>query len=305
LKQSHFPKVVSVILNWNNAQDTVACLESLKHLDYQNHQILVIDNGSIDNSVTVLTEYIQNDSAITLLKTGQNLGFSGGVNYGIREALRHEAAYIWLLNNDTVVATDCLSALVTEIERYPEVGIAGSKVFLLDAKEVVWHAGATFKPLIGQPKHYGMGAHSQDLRYLQNRYVDYVTGCSLLIRRSVVDTVGMMDDRFYLYYEEADLCYRSRHHGWKILYVAGSKVWHKVAGSSSGFHERTYYEVRNRLLFTWRYKPYNLLFVMLYLVLQEMLKPYLKGNLKASKFAFMGLIDFFQGKFGKLKYTID
>lgn len=288
------------MLNWNNSQDTVTCLNSLKQLDYPNHHVLVIDNGSIDHSVAVLTEHIQANPRFTLLETGKNLGFSGGANYGIEAALQLEAAYIWLLNNDTEVASDCLRLIVETMEQQPKVGIAGCKVLLQSQRSVIWHAGATFRRWVGQPLHYGMGADSQDPRYLQNRVVDYVTGCSLLIRRAVIDTVGKMDDRFYLYYEEADLCYRSRQQGWQILYVADAKMWHKVAGSSSGFHERTYYEVRNRLLFTSKHQPQNLLFVFLYLALQEFLKPLLKGNFKATRFAAIGFLDFLKKKFGPL-----
>lgn len=290
------------MLNWNNSQDTVACLDSLKQLDYPNHQVLVIDNGSIDHSVAVLTEYLQADPRFTLLKTGKNLGFSGGVNYGIEAALQLEAAYIWLLNNDTEVAPDCLSVMIQVMEHQPKAGIAGCKIFLKSQKNIIWHAGATFRRWVGQPMHYGIGADSQDPLYLQNRVVDYVTGCSLLIRKSVIDTVGTMDDRFYLYYEEADLCWRSRQQGWQILYIADAKMWHKVAGSSSGFYERTYYEVRNRLLFTSKHQPQNLPFVFLYLAFHELLKPLLKGNFKPARFAAIGFLDFLKKKFGQLSH---
>lgn len=262
----------------------------------------MIDNGSIDHSVAVLTEYLQVDPRFTLLKTGKNLGFSGGVNYGIEAALQLEAAYIWLLNNDTEVAPDCLSVMIQVMEHQPKAGIAGCKIFLKSQKNIIWHAGATFRRWVGQPMHYGMGADSQDPLYLQNRVVDYVTGCSLLIRKSVIDTVGTMDDRFYLYYEEADLCWRSRQQGWQILYIADAKMWHKVAGSSSGFHERTYYEVRNRLLFTSKHQPQNLPFVFLYLAFHELLKPLLKGNFKPARFAAIGFLDFLKKKFGQLSY---
>lgn len=298
MSRFQLPKVVSVVLNWNNPQDTLACLDSLKQLDYPNHQVLVIDNGSIDNSVVILAKSIPADPQFALLTTGKNLGFSGGANYGIAAALQLEAVYIWLLNNDTEVAPDCLSVMVHAMEQQAEVGIAGCKIFLQSQREIIWHAGATFRHWVGQPLHYGMGADRHDPRYLQNRVVDYVTGCSLLIRKAVIDTVGKMDDRFYLYYEEADLCYRARQQGWQILYVADAKMWHKVAGSSSGFHERTYYEVRNRLLFTRKHRSRTLPFVVLYLALQELLKPLLKGNFRVARFAAIGFFDFLRNKFG-------
>jgi hypothetical protein len=289
-----------IVLNWNTPQDTLDCLKSLKGLSYPNYQVLVIDNGSSDHSVEFLTDFVQSHSQFTLFSTGENLGFSGGVNYGIDAAQHLGACYIWLLNSDTEVAPDCLDALVTAMERDPAVAIAGSQIFLQSQRNVIWHAGATFIRGINQPRHLGMGANQNDPRYSKTSPVDYVTGCSLLVRARVIQQIGKLDDRFYLYYEEADFCYRSRRQGWKILYVAESQLWHKVAGSSTGFYARTYYEVRNRLLFTVKHKPHAFPLVLSYLLVQEILKPFLKGHWKTARFGLRGCIDFFRAKFGKL-----
>jgi GT2 family glycosyltransferase len=294
------PLVSVIVLNWNTPQETLHCLQSLENLSYPNYQVLVVDNGSGDDSVDVFTEFVQCHPQFTLFVTGENLGFSGGVNYGIDVALSLGAIYIWLLNSDTEVAPDCLSALVNAMEHDPKVAIAGSRIFLQSQRGIIWHAGASFARGIVQPRHRGMGADQADPRYSTSCLVEYVTGCSLLVRAMVIQQIGKLDDRFYLYYEEADLCYRSRRQGWKIFYVAESQLWHKVAGSSTGFYARNYYEVRNRLLFTVKHKPYNLPLVLSYLLFQEILKPFLKGDWKSAWFGWLGCIDFFRAKFGRL-----
>jgi len=297
------PHCVVVVLNWRNPSDTIACLQSLKALEYPNYHILVIDNGSGDDSVCQLQVATEAMPRITLLETGENLGFSGGVNYGIEWALAQAADYIWLLNNDTTVAPNCLSALIKAMEQESTAAIAGCKIFLADQPEVIWHAGARFSRL-GKPCHLGMGATASDTTYQANRWVEFVTGCSLLVRCAALPEIGNMDDRFYLYYEEADLCYRARKQDWKVLYVADSQLWHKVAGASAGYAHRAYYEVRNRLLFTQKHRPWALPFVLSYLILNEVCKPWVKGQTVVARAAWLGLQDFMQQKFGKLLHEL-
>lgn len=303
-KLVQIPLAVVVVINWNNPSDTLHCLSSLNELDYTNYHVLVIDNGSDDDSLTLLTEATKDNPYFTFLATGDNLGFSGGVNYGVARALEMQADYIWLLNNDAEVAPDCLSSLIIAMEENPDVAIAGSKILLARERNTIWHAGATFAMYTGQPQHLGMGADINDPAYSSNKFVDYVTGSSLIIRKNSIETIGIMDDRFYLYYEEADLCYRARNHGLKILYVADSKLWHKVAASSTGYQVRVYYEVRNRLLFTIKHKRSQFLFVLKYLIFHEFLKPLMSGNYKVAKSALLGFVDFFTLKFGRLKYKL-
>lgn len=296
------PRVCIVVLNWNTPYDTWDCLKSLAKLNYSNYSVLIIDNGSEDNSVEILTKAIGNLSNVVLLETRENLGFSGGVNYGIQESLQRGSDYTWLLNSDTEVEMNCLQNLIKAMEENSTVGIAGSKILMHSQKDIIWHAGASLGKYFGQPRHTGMGAYTGDQNYSNNKPVDYVTGCSFLIRTDVIKTVGMMDDRFFLYYEEVDLCYRARRYGWQILYVADSQLWHKVAGSSSGHHVRSYYEVRNRLLFTLKNNPQKLFFVLWYLVIQEILRPLVRNRWKVARFALLGLVDFFFSRFQKLRF---
>lgn len=303
-KLVQIPLAVIVVINWNNPGDTIICIKSINYLNYTNYHVLIIDNGSDDDSLRLLSEATKDNPRFTVMETGDNLGFSGGVNYGIVKASEMKADYIWLLNNDTEVAPDCLSNLIKAMEENSDVAIAGSKILLASERNTIWHAGATFAMYTGQPQHLGMGADINDPAYSSNKFVDYVTGSSLIIRKNDIETIGFMDDRFYLYYEEADLCYRARNHGLKILYVAESKLWHKVAASSTGYHVRAYYEVRNRLLFTIKHKRSQFLSVLRYLIIQEFLKPLYRGNYKLAKSALLGFSDFFTAKFGRLTYKL-
>ncbi|MBW4553633.1 MAG: glycosyltransferase family 2 protein [Aphanocapsa sp. GSE-SYN-MK-11-07L] len=299
---SKIPHVEILLLNWENAEDTIHCLETLKSLAYGSYHVLVVDNGSKDNSYSLLKETVSHEPYFTLYSTGENLGFSGGVNYGIKKALQSEADYIWLLNNDTEVASDCLSQLILAIDDDPEVGIAGSKILLASDRNTIWHAGASFDKWTGQPKHVGMGYSTTQEGYNELKSVDYITGCSLLIRSSMLKTVGLMDEKFYLYYEEADFCYRAKKKGWKIIYVPDSILWHKVAGSSKGYHQRAYYEVRNRLLFTLKHRPIFILPVLCYLLYKEVILKLAKGENQVFCASYLGMIDFIRGKYGRASH---
>jgi len=297
------PLVIIIVINWNSPSYTIRCIQSLQKLEYDNYHVLVIDNGSSDDSLNIIAKAINDLDKFKVFETGDNLGFSGGVNYGITRALDMQAEYIWLLNNDTEVDTNCLGSLVKAMRENTDVAIAGSKILLSDERNTIWHAGATINKN-GQPEHFGMGANIDDLTYSTNRLVDYVTGSSLLISRNSLETIGIMDDRFYLYYEEADLCYRARQKGFKIMYVAHSQLWHKVAASSTGHHVRVYYEVRNRLLFTHKHRSSQIIPVFTHLIIQELIKPLMSSQFKLSKYALLGFMDFLMSKYGRFTYNL-
>ena len=124
------PSVAIIILNWNNWQDTVQCLESLSQIDYPNYQIVVVDNGSTDDSVLQLKQIF---NGISLFETERNLGFSGGVNFGIEQAKTSDL--ILLLNNDTLVEKDFLTGLVRKITSNDTIGLVGGKIYYYEAAE--------------------------------------------------------------------------------------------------------------------------------------------------------------------------
>jgi len=240
------PQVMIVILNWNGLGDTLECLESLSRLDYPAHTV-VVDNGSTDGSPVVIRGRFP---SATIIENDENLGFTGGNNVGLRLALEQGADYALLLNNDTEVAPDFLRLMVEAAEADPKIGIAGPTICYYDQPQVVWSAGGGIDWRRGRT--WMMGLNECDAGQFCGgpRQVDFVTGCALLVKRAVLEQVGLLDERFFTYYEETEWCVRARRAGFKIVHMPRAKVWHKIPldarESSPSVH---YYMTRNRLLF--------------------------------------------------------
>lgn len=213
-------QVFIVILNWNGYKNTSECLDSLKKLDYSNYKIVIVDNGSTDDSVNKIKAVYPD---ITLIENKKNLGFGGGCNVGIRFALEHRADYIWLLNNDTIVDKNALSEMVKVAENNPEVGAVGSILYYVDEpmKIQAW-GGGYVNMWAGVPRQFNKPVSDDKLQY--------ITGASLLLRSSALLQVGLFDERFFMYWEDTDLGFKLRKAGWKLA-VANSKIWHKESAS--------------------------------------------------------------------------
>jgi GT2 family glycosyltransferase len=291
------PLTYIIVLNWNGWQDTMECVESCSKLTYPNFQILIVDNGSTDGSVMQLHERFP---AIELLQTGKNLGFAGGNNVGIRHALEQGADYIWLLNNDTIVDPSALSELVHIAQLDDNVGIVGSKIFYYGKPDVIWFAGGWIRYSTGNCGHIGQQEKDKD-RFEKVTEADYITGCSLLIKSNVINKVGLMDERFFLYYEDADWNLRVKEHKFKIYYVPSSKVWHKVSMAvGMGSPAAQYYLTRNSLLFTLKHKLIFLptataqrLLDVVYFIFNK--------RFNVARSALRGLVDFYFFRFGEMR----
>lgn len=227
-KQQVAPLVHVIILNWNGWRDTLDCLASLQKLDYPNYAVMVVDNGSTDGSDDKIREACPD---VALLQTGANLGFAGGNNRGIEHALERGADYVWLLNNDTVVDPKALETLVEEAMSEGSIGMVGSKVYYHEPPDLIWFAGGKIDRLTAKTSHAGMNERDGE-EWSVPRDVDYASGCSLLVSEKVLRSVGLMDTRFFLYFEETDWAIRARKKGWRIRYQPSSKVWHKVSRSA-------------------------------------------------------------------------
>jgi GT2 family glycosyltransferase len=212
------PKVSVIVLNWNGGNDTVGCLSSLQSLNYENCGVLVIDNGSTDDSAALIREAFPE---VEVLETGQNLGFAGGCNVGIRRALAQRADFIWLLNNDTTVDPGALKAMVEKAGSDPRIGIVGSAIYNMEERERLqcW-GGGYVNFLLGRPRHF--------LKPVEDAKLQFITGASLMISRAAVEAIGELDERFFMYWEDADYCFRLRRGGWRIAVASQSKVWHKA-----------------------------------------------------------------------------
>jgi GT2 family glycosyltransferase len=242
------PLVCLVVLNWNQRDLTLDCLDSLAALDYpaERLQIIVVDNGSTDDSAQAIRTRFPE---VVVLETGENLGFASGNNVGIHYALQSDADYIMLLNNDTVVAPDVLRHLISVAEADPGIGIVTPKIYYYDEPTRIWYAGAGIDWRDGATR--GLRAEEIDGSAPESvQDVDYASGCAICVRRSVIDQIGLLDPRFFLCYEETDWCVRAQAAGWRTLYVPNARLWHKVSATMGRTSPATdYYMNRNVLLF--------------------------------------------------------
>jgi GT2 family glycosyltransferase len=246
------PLVAIVILNWQNAPDTIECLASVAGLSYQNYQTIVVDNGSKDNSVRAIRAAFP---GVNLIALPENLGYAAGNNVGILQAVNSGADYLFVLNNDTLLTPDILQQLVKVAEANPQVGMVGPKMYCYQPKDAIFAAGSMIQWWQGDIYHRGMfltDAAWNDPP--QPEPVDFITGCGVLVRRSLIETVGVLDTSYFLNYEDVEWCVRAQGQGFAIWYAPEAVMWHKVSatlGESSPAN--TYYMTRNSLYFFWHH----------------------------------------------------
>ena len=238
------PLVIAVILNTNHREDTLACLGSLQRQDYGNLRVIVLDNASTDGSVEAIQcQY----PAVQIIGLTQNLGYAGNNNTGIQAAVAQGADWVYVMNEDIVLAEDSIRQLVCQSQMDPRVGMAGPLVYHFTQPTVVQSAGG-WMSRTWQSFHYGQNEPDQG-QFTQPRPVDWISGCAILVRREVIEQAGMLDERFFYYWEETEWCVRAARHGWKLLFVPQSKIWHKgVQVDYAPSPNVTYYWTRNWFL---------------------------------------------------------
>jgi GT2 family glycosyltransferase len=247
------PAVALVVLNWNGANDTLACLVSLETLTYPNFRVLLVDNGSTDDSIAQFRAYSA-PYPLELLTTNHNLGYAGGNNVGTRRAIDTGAEFVLILNNDTTVSPELLEQLVESAQRHPDAGVFSARLLYFDRPSTVWFDGAEWNRRINFLEWPGQDLDIADLP-CEDHETAYACGAALFFRVRVVQQIGLLDELFFLVWEEVDWCYRAREAGWKILVVPSARVWHKVGASfgSECSPLRTYFSTRNELLWFQRH----------------------------------------------------
>lgn len=296
-------QVSIIVLNWNRKEDAAECLKSVRHLRITDFQlsIIVVDNGSTDGSIEFLKKKFPK---VEFIEAGENLGFAAGNNTGVKRAIEKGADFIMLLNNDTVVEEKLLACFVEAANRYKDAGVLSPMIYFSPGYEyhksrysktelgkVVWYAGGVIDWDNVLASNYGVD--DTDIgQYEAEREIDFATGACMFIRREVIEKVGMFNEKYYLYLEDADLSRRVIAAGWKILFIPQAKIWHKVSQSSGiGSELNDYYITRNRLLFGLKYAPLRSKIALI----KESLKLLSSGRLWQRK----GVADFYKGKFGK------
>lgn len=297
------------IINFNGTANTLECLHSLEKLVLKNFKvsIVVIDNGSV-SEFRIKNLELRND--VKIIRSEKNLGFSGGQNMGIRYALENGADYVLVLNNDTIVDKNLIEELLNAAEKDKNIGIVVPKIYFAhgfefhkdryskkDLGKVFWYVGGEmdWKNIIGYHRGVDEVDHGQ---YDRIEQVDFASGCCMLVKREIFENVGFFDEKFYLYYEDSDLCERIRRSGYSIVYCPKAILWHKNAGSAggSGSELQDYYITRNRMLFGFRYAPWRSKLALF----KQSLMLLAKGRYWQRR----GVLDFYLGRFGRGSYPV-
>ncbi len=326
----HAPRVLAVVLNWNRTDLTVECVGSLLNVEDAGLDIAVCDNASDDVDhlaeclvaigtkdegkirpvrVARLDRSAAEDGAVPdgdrpdvlLIQTGGNFGYAGGNNVGLRYALAHDYDYVWVLNNDTVVAPDALAPMVGLMLEHPSLGIIGSTHFQYESPKMhLSLGGGPYNKWFGIDTPY----HELPKDPFAQLSVEHVLGASMLVRAEAIRDVGPMDESYFLYREETDWCFRMRAKRWDLATTFLSAVWHKQGGTvvhCSPTHD--YYSTRNMLVLTKRFFPYALPSVASYTFVRAMLPKLVRGQFKRIPYVWRAYVDFFRGVTGYVDLT--
>ena len=290
------PKVTIILLNYNGWKDAVECLESVYKITYPNWELILVDNGSVDGSISKIKEWaagkIQVESKffeydaerkpieyieelfydeeeakvkvskkeeerdtllphqkLSILRIEKNRGFTGGNNIGIEYILKgRKTGYILLLSNDTVVDKKFLEELVKVGESDKKFGIVGAVNYYYDEPEKVWYAGGKINFWNGKVYKIDTGQNNMI------KEADHLAASCFLIKKEVIEKVGMLDHEYFAFWDDADWCVRAHKAGYRVLCVPKAKIWHKVSSTfrkTRGFIE--YYNTRNSFLFMKKY----------------------------------------------------
>lgn len=282
-----------IVLNWNSAEDTIHCIKSVLKLNkIKDVTIVVCDNDSKKESYEEIKKFVSDQTNISnliiseneipnyknsnykivLIKNEKNYGYAGGNNRGVRFALNQEVMqYVWILNNDTEVAPDSLDYLIDKFESNKKYGVVGSKLVEFENRTKVQGIGGVINPKFCTTKEIGneltIDENIDELNY--EKKVDYVIGASMMFNRLCLQTVGLMCEDYFLYYEEIDICNRIRQKNLEVGIASKSIVYHKH-GASTGKGKSDiadYYSVKNRLIIVKKFYPCNLNIVKLSLFL--------------------------------------
>jgi GT2 family glycosyltransferase len=246
--ETDWPLVYVVMVNWNQCANTLESLRSVAGMDYPRLGIIVVDNGSEDGSPSVIRQEFRE---VVVLENGENLGHPIALNIGMEYALKRGADYVCLMDNDIVAETQMLQKLVAVAESDAEIAATGPTIYYYDSPDTVWCVGVMVDMKVGDS--WQVHAERNVSEILDSQPcspVDMIPSCALLIKRAALEAVGLMDPRYFVYYNDTDWCIRAIAQGWKIVHVSAAKLWHKISATMKPASPATdYYMTRNVLLF--------------------------------------------------------
>jgi GT2 family glycosyltransferase len=263
--------LVSVIIpNWNGRKHLETCLESLRNQDYQSVEIILVDNGSTDGSISFVQ---QSYPEVRLVELDSNRGFTGAGNAGCRVA---KGDIIVLLNNDTEVEFNWLTEITSAFDRHPEVGAVASKILLYNKRDH-FHTAGDYYRVDGIPGNRGVWQKDQG-QYDRESFVFSACGAAAAYRRELIEEIGFLDDSFYFSCEDVDLGWRIQLAGWKVIYSPTAVVYHKLKATGEDAIA-SYYDGRNFLYVIWKNYPTS--------ILKEYWPKIIRGQLQIAKEALL------------------
>jgi GT2 family glycosyltransferase len=242
-------KLVAVVLNWNGGDHTLAALESLRGVE-----TICVDNGSVDGSPDAVAARFP---GVEVIRTGANLGFSGGNNVGIRRALARDADWVLLLNNDAVADEGLPAALEKAAGQRPDAGVLACKVYFAEPRDVLMYAGGSVNLTLGYWGRQDGFGERDDGRFDRLRDVDRATGAAMAVSRTAAARAGLLDEGLFAYAEDAEWCIRIRKAGLAVVFVPEAKAWHVGSASTGGLMSPAslYYDTRNMIVVAERHRP--------------------------------------------------
>jgi GT2 family glycosyltransferase len=246
-----FTDLSIIVVNWNLKDDTRECIESLLNGGASLNQIIIVDNGSTDGSISALRNYYKN--SIYIIDAKENLGYAAGANLGIEYALSRDYKWLLLLNNDTLVATDFINEMHNAVLNKTDYSIFAPIILYQNNPTTIWYLG---NRLIGSTllttDMYKNRKVDQSLPTLIP--TDFTNGCAMMVSRTVFEKIGLFNAKLFMYGEEVDFCWRARLAGFKFACFTSARIWHKISKSSQKMAPQArYLQIRNQIYFYRRY----------------------------------------------------
>jgi GT2 family glycosyltransferase len=300
-EKTNKPPVGVVIVNHNLKESLRETLKSFKAVNYPSLKIVVSDNASTDGAQEMVrTEFPE----VHLLAHQEEQGYARAASLGMAY-LADKTKYIFSTTNDVLVDPEMLNVLVDYAEKNPQTGVLGTRIYFFDRPNVLWHAGGIINPLHGHTRHIGWERRDNP-RYGQVRECDYVTGCGYLLRSEVLKRIGYFKEDLVFYSEDAELCYRFREAGYKVMYIPDAKMWHKTGTTlAKNRPVQLHYSTRNQLYLLQRHRvgfyPLSLWVHILVVSPFKMLLFVVIGRWKNSVGIYRGIRDWWRGKYGWIR----
>ena len=250
--------IAVILVNWKKYNLTSKCIDSLNKSNYKNFKIILVDNEYSEKS---LIDLRNKHKELIVFKEKNNLGFAGGNNIGIRYALENDYDYIMLLNNDTEVKENFILPLVERIEKDHSLGAVQPLILNFSNKSIIWNAGGKLNKFLGITS-TRLNNNKLNSSIVFDDYTDWISGCCILIKSEILTKVGLLDEKFFNYYEDVDWSLRMKNLGYDLGFVKESIIYHH--GSSSSKNKKTkegvisskihYFNIRNHILLLKKHK---------------------------------------------------